>query len=129
MSMGGNATGDHGHLWDRPHDELMRMERVELLMLEEIGGLLVAMSKGQRHIMATLDQITADLAQAQTDAAAVLAAVTPLAGQIADLQAQIAALVAGEVTQDQIDALDATAKTIDATEQAALAALTPAPAV
>ena len=98
-------------------------------MLEEIGGLLVAMSKGQRHIMATLDQITADLAQAQTDAAAVLAAVTPLAGQIADLQAQIAALVAGEVTQDQIDALDATAKTIDATEQAALAALTPAPAV
>ena len=104
------------------------MERVELLMLEEIGGLLVAMSKGQRHIMATLDQITADLAQAQTDAAAVLAAVTPLAGQIADLQAQIAALVAGEVTQDQIDALDATAKTIDATEQAALAALNPAPA-
>ena len=104
------------------------MERVELLMLEEIGGLLVAMSKGQRHIMTTLDQITADLAQAQTDAAAVLAAVTPLAGQIADLQAQIAALVAGEVTQDQIDALDATAKTIDATEQATLAALNPAPA-
>ena len=126
MSRGGNETGQH--LWDRPHDELVRMERVELLMLEEIGGLLAAISKGQRHIMATLDQITADLAQAQTDAAAVLAAVTPLAGQIADLQAQIAALVAGEVTQDQIDALDATAKTIDATEQATLAALNPAPA-
>ena len=43
-------------------------------------------------------------------------------------KAQIAALVAGEVTQDQIDALDATAKTIDVTEQAALAALNPAPA-
>ena len=77
--------------------------------------------------MAELETIKTDLAKAKEDAAAVLAAVTPLAGQVADLQKQIADLVAGEVTQDQIDELDATAKDIDATEQAALAALNPTP--
>jgi prefoldin subunit 5 len=85
----------------------------------------------EHRIMATLDQITADLATLQSDsdatAARVQASLDALSAQVTDLQAQIDALSTGAVTQDQIDALDASVKAIDAGINAIDPAVTPAP--
>lgn len=78
--------------------------------------------------MADLTNLQAALAQLGSNEQAAFADVNT---GIASLQAQIAALSAGSITQDQIDALTATAQGIDAGIQqidaAAKAVVTPAP--
>ena len=80
--------------------------------------------------MADLTALTAALeevkASAETASAAVLAALEATSVQLADLKAQIDALVAAQVTQEQIDALAATAADADAIVDSITAAVTPA---
>jgi hypothetical protein len=86
--------------------------------------------EGQEKIMADLAALTAQLeevkASAEVASAAVLAALDATSVQLADLKAQIDALVAGAVSQEQIDALTATAADADAIVDSITAAVTPA---
>ena len=90
----------------------------------------VILAKGNRKIMADLTALTAALAEvqasAETASAAVLAALAATSAQIADLKAQIDALTVGAVTQEQIDALTATATAADTIVDSITAAVTPA---
>jgi len=112
------------------------MEFAELRMLRWLikvqvaqGDLLVEILEAQEEIMADLTALIAELdevkASAETASAAVLAALGTAAASIADLQTQIDALVAAQVTQAQIDALTATAADIDITVDAITAAVSP----
>lgn len=100
--------------------ETNRISRAELAMLASIRRLI--RREGDR-IMASLDNLTAietqtsaDLSKAADD---VLAAIAALQATIADLQV-------GQVTQDQIDALAAQAQGIDDAVNALDAAVKPA---
>lgn len=81
--------------------------------------------------MADLSALEAELADVKSSSQAafdaVLAQVDGLKGQMAGLEAQIAELVAGQVSQEQIDALLATAEEADATIDAITEAATPLP--
>lgn len=80
--------------------------------------------------MADLTALQAELeevkASAETASAAVLSALQAASAQIADLKSQIDVLVAGQVTQEQIDALTQTAADADAIVDSITAAVTPA---
>lgn len=84
----------------------------------------------QEKIMADLTALQAELeevkASAETASAAVLSALQAASAQIADLKSQIDVLVAGQVTQEQIDALTQTAADADAIVDSITAAVTPA---
>lgn len=76
-------------------------------------------------IMATLVGLQADVAKLQGDVTTLVGAMTSVRGQLADAQSQIAALQAqiaagSPVTQEQLDALDASVQGIDGTIVAAL---------
>jgi len=92
--------------------------------------LLIRIAKQQETIMADLTALTAALeevkASAEVASVAVLAALEATSVQLADLKAQIDALVAAQVTQEQIDALAATAADADAIVDSITAAVTPA---
>ena len=92
--------------------------------------LLIHIVQVQETIMADLTALTAALeevkASAEVASAAVLAALAATSVQLADLKAQIEALVAAQVTQEQIDALAATAADADAIVDSITAAVTPA---
>jgi hypothetical protein len=79
--------------------------------------------------MADLAALTAALlevkASAEVASTAVLAALAGTSAQIADLKAQIDVLVAGQVTQEQIDALAASANEADVIVDSITAAVTP----
>jgi len=91
-------------------------------------GYLSQIFEGVQNVAADLTALTTQLTQDKADADAAAARVSAdLAGlrtQVTDLQAQIAALSAGTVTQAQIDALTASAQAIDT----AVVAIDPAPA-
>ena len=127
------ATRHRGWPWDEAHDNLEKMEHAELRMLRWLidmqvaqGHLLVHLSREQEKQMATLDNLTAAIADIATDidkvAADVLAA-------LADLRAQIEALVVGQVTQEQIDSLTASVTAADAAVEALDAAVPEQPVV
>jgi phage shock protein A len=123
--------------WDDPHDHLEDMEHAELRMLRWLmevqvaqGRLLMDIIDGQEIIVADLAALTAALvevkASAETASAAVLAALEAVSAQIADLKAQIADLEANVgPSQEQIDALTATAADADAIVDSITAAVTP----
>jgi hypothetical protein len=125
--------------WQKPHAHLEEIVRAEHHMLNWViraqvaqGKLLVKILDNQEKIMADLSALEAELAEVKTSADAALAAVEAvlvvtgeLKVQNADLKAQIDALVAGQVTQDQIDALTATAAGIDTTVDTITTAATP----
>ncbi len=94
--------------------ETARMDRAQLAQLASIHRLIKR--QGDR-IMADITALAAELVTLQNDtdaaAARVQASLDALSAQVADLQVQIAALSVGAVTQDQIDALDASATAID----------------
>jgi len=130
------VTKNHNWPWEDPHEDLEEMEFAELRMLRWLikvqvaqGDLLVEIIEAQEEIMADLTALIAGLdevkASAETASAAVLAALATAAASIADLQTQIDALVAAQVTQEQIDALTATAADIDVTVDAITAAVSP----
>jgi outer membrane murein-binding lipoprotein Lpp len=82
-----------------------------------IGGLLVDLGTGQafakrrmEHIVASLDNLTAAVAKLGADFSKVAADVL---AALADLRAQIEALTAGTISQDQIDALTASVTAAD----------------
>lgn len=91
--------------------------------------LLAKILKGQERIMADLSTLTAALeevrASSEVASAAVLAALDGASAQLADLQSQIDALVADQVSQEQIDALTQTAADADAIIDSITAAVTP----
>ena len=93
------------------------------------GQLLVELIEGQEKIMADLTTLTAALdevkASAEVASAAVLAALAESSAQLADLRSQIDILTAGAVSQEQIDALAATAADTDAIVDSITAAVTP----
>jgi hypothetical protein len=100
------------------------MERAELHLLsrilenqQEIGELLLTVLDGQETLMADVTALQAELADVKQSALdtrdAVLAAIEVLQGQNAALIQQIADLTAGQVTQEQIDALTAAATEAD----------------
>ena len=80
--------------------------------------------------MAELIELEASLLEvkesAETASAAVLAALAATSDQLADLQGQIDVLVAGAITQEQIDALAIVASDADIIIDAITAAVTPA---
>lgn len=83
-------------------------------------------------LMATVADLQADVAQLQTDAASMVTALSTVQTENASLQTQITALQAqiaagSPVTQSQLDALDASVKTIDGTITAALPVTPPTP--
>ena len=67
--------------------------------------------EGQEAIMATLDNLTAALADLDADVTKIAADVL---AALADLRAQIDVLVAGTITQAQIDALTESLNVVDA---------------
>ena len=67
--------------------------------------------EGQEQIMATLDNLTAALADLDADVTKIAADVL---AALADLRAQIDVLVAGTITQEQIDALTDSLNVVDA---------------
>ncbi len=114
------------------------MEHAELRMLRWLidmqvaqGRLLVNLINGQEKIVADLAVLEASLAEVKASAevasAAVLAALDATSVQLADLVAQIEVLTAGAVTQEQIDALAATAAEADVIVDSITAAVTPQP--
>lgn len=94
-----------------------------------IGRTLVVILDSQEKIMADLSALIAELdevkASAETASEAVLSALEAASAQIADLKAQIDALSVGQVTQEQIDALTATAADADKIVDSITAAVTP----
>jgi chromosome segregation ATPase len=93
--------------------------------------LLFLILEQQEQIMADLSGLQAELEDLKTSSQAafdaVLAAQATAADSLAALQAQIDELTAGAVTQEQIDALTATAQEADEDVDAIAAAVTPAP--
>ena len=144
MSDRRDATGHRDWPWDHSTEHLEAMEHAELHMLRwiidaqvTIGGLLVDIVAGQAFAKRRMENIVADLtaltaaleevkASAETASAAVLAALAATSAQLADLKAQIDALTVGAVTQEQIDALTATATAADTIVDSITAAVTPA---
>lgn len=126
------------HPWDHPGDHDGESKEVFYLRhlvkaSKGLGDLLVgidinitSLMEGQEKIMASLDGLTAAVALLGTavtdmqgrlaaDEAAEQAAADALTAQIADLQAQVAALQADAVDQSALDALVATITAIAAT--------------
>ena len=101
--------------------ETNRIGRAELAQLASIRRLI--RREGDRT-MASLDALTAAVAEIGTDVAQAAADVT---AAIDDLKAQIAALSEGQITQDQIDALTASVTTADSAVDALDASVKPAP--
>ncbi len=80
--------------------------------------------------MSKIDDIADDLAQTSADLAAIKTGIAnlsgPLQAQIADLQAQVAALIAGNVlTEDQLSGLVTTAEAVKVSADEVLATVTP----
>lgn len=110
---------------------------IKKLSLNDLLGIavwliLVAIQQAKDNIIMalsdTITQLAAEDAEIKADVEALIAQSQAEAGQITDLQAQIAALSAGAVTQDQINALQTAADDLAATHAEAVAALPAAPA-
>jgi hypothetical protein len=102
--------------WDDPHDHLEEMEHAELRMLRWLiemqvaqGNLLMDIIEGQEQTMARLDNLkdllAADRAATAEEQAEVAAALAALGEQVVALEAQVGALVAGQVTDEEISEL------------------------
>ena len=115
--------------WTRPIDQLIGMEHVELHLLIALGVHADLNMEQQEKIMADLSALQAAVdnlgTDSTTDQAAVMAAFTALGTQLADLKAQVDALVAGQVDQATIDALTTTVTAADAAFDQTAAAVAP----
>ncbi len=102
-----------------------RMDRAQVAQLASIHRLITR--QGDKF-MASLDNLTAAIAKLDTD---VTQAASDVAKAIADLKAQIDALTVGQITQDQIDALqagvDSADSAVDVLDASVAPAVTPTP--
>jgi hypothetical protein len=157
MSERRNTTGNREWPWERPHsheedvlDADLRIDRWTLDAIRGIGATLAeilatqrtisrhlaALRHGQETDMATLDDVQALVVQTGVDAqetadrviAAIAAATGDAAATIADLQAQVADLIAGnaaDITPEQLQSVADGLTAVDAT----IKGIAPAPVV
>lgn len=115
--------------WLRPIDQLIGMEHIELHLLIALGVHADDIMEQQEKIMADLTALQAAVDKLGSDATAdhdaIIAAFTATQVALADLTAQVAALIAGAVDQATIDALAASVATADAAFNDTAAAVAP----
>ena len=109
-------------LWRKTVRELEAMEHIEIHLLVEIGQLLEGHMADFTALQAAVDNLGTDSTANQGK---ILAAFGDLGSKITTLTDQIAALTAGELSQEQIDALTTTVTAADAAFDSVAATVAP----